>query len=319
MAPKSGSTPATPQSVPTPALFTSTSSRPGSSVTSAAARSMLAGSDTSSTSGRAPTASAASRALPSSRALRIDVVAALDQLARGLAADPAIGAGHEGHCHGAEPTWAEAYLLRRLGMPFLVNRPGRLGAVRKAAALAILGAMALIVPLTAGAAGRDTDRQTYVVLLERGASVDAAKAAVKGAGGRVVSVNRKVGVATVRSSNADFVTDVSRTRGRAGRGPQPRRGRGPGRQAQRPVRHRAHERAPRPRRGQRPYPPRRRAQAGAARGAVRGPPVGHEGDPRHADEVVPPPARQQRRARGDHRHRHRRVASRHRAELQPRR
>jgi lantibiotic leader peptide-processing serine protease len=84
--------------------------------------------------------------------------------------------------------------------------------VRKAATLAILGAMALIVPLTAGAAGRATDRQTFVVLLERGASIDAAKAAVRAAGGRVVSVNRKVGVATVRSSNADFVTDVSRTR-----------------------------------------------------------------------------------------------------------
>ena len=84
--------------------------------------------------------------------------------------------------------------------------------MRKAAALAALGAMALIVPLTAGAAGRDTDRQTFVVLLERGASADAAKAAVNGAGGRVVSINRKVGVATVRSANADFVTDVSRTR-----------------------------------------------------------------------------------------------------------
>jgi lantibiotic leader peptide-processing serine protease len=84
-------------------------------------------------------------------------------------------------------------------------------AVRKALALAVLGALALIVPLTAGAAGRDTTKQTYVVLLERGASIDSAKQAVKRADGRVVSVNRKVGVATVRSGNADFVSEVSRS------------------------------------------------------------------------------------------------------------
>ena len=135
--------------------------------------------------------------------------------------------------------------------------------MRKAAALAILGAMALIVPLTAGAAGRDTDRQTYVVLLERGASVDSAKAAVKRRRRPGASrINRKVGVATVRSSNADFVTDVSRTEAVQGAAHNRAGGRGPGRQAQRPVRHRAHERAARQRRGQRPHPPR---AAGASR------------------------------------------------------
>ena len=83
--------------------------------------------------------------------------------------------------------------------------------MRKASALAVLGALALIVPLTAGAAGRDDTKQTYVVLLERGASIDAAKQAVRRADGRVLSVTRKIGVATVRSANADFVGDVSRT------------------------------------------------------------------------------------------------------------
>ena len=83
--------------------------------------------------------------------------------------------------------------------------------MRKALALAVLGALALIVPLTAGAAGRDNTKQTYVVLLERGASIDSAKQAVKRADGRVLSINRKVGVATVRSSNSDFVSDVSRS------------------------------------------------------------------------------------------------------------
>ena len=75
-----------------------------------------------------------------------------------------------------------------------------------------LGALALVVPLTAGAASRDTKKQTYVVLIERGASADAAKQAVRRAGGRVVSLNSAVGVATVRSTNADFVADVSRTK-----------------------------------------------------------------------------------------------------------
>ena len=51
-----------------------------------------------------------------------------------------------------------------------------------------------------------------MVLIERGASADAAKQAVKRAGGRVVKLNRAVGVATVRSTNADFVTDVARTK-----------------------------------------------------------------------------------------------------------
>ena len=82
----------------------------------------------------------------------------------------------------------------------------------KAAFLTVLGALALVVPLTAGAASRDTKKQTYVVLIERGASADAAKQAVRRSGGRVVSLNSAVGVATVRSTNADFVADVSRTK-----------------------------------------------------------------------------------------------------------
>ena len=71
IASKSGSAPATPKSEPMPALFTSTSSAPGSSRTAAAARSIDAGSDTSSWSGRPPIASAASRAFASSRAATI--------------------------------------------------------------------------------------------------------------------------------------------------------------------------------------------------------------------------------------------------------
>ena len=76
---------------------------------------------------------------------------------------------------------------------------------------ALLGALCLAVPLTAGASKQAGTQHSYVVLYERGASADSARAAIKQAGGRVIEVNREVGVATVRSANANFVTDVSRS------------------------------------------------------------------------------------------------------------
>jgi subtilisin family serine protease len=82
--------------------------------------------------------------------------------------------------------------------------------------LAAFAALALLVPLTAGAADRDSKQHTYVVLYERGASAESTSAAVERAGGRVVGENRKVGVATVRSANADFVTEVARSAAVAG-------------------------------------------------------------------------------------------------------
>jgi subtilisin family serine protease len=88
--------------------------------------------------------------------------------------------------------------------------------MRKAIVVALLGALGLLVPLSAGAADRDSRQQTYVVLYAKGASPDRAKAAIETAGGRVVEANREVGVATVRSGNADFVTDVSRSAAVAG-------------------------------------------------------------------------------------------------------
>jgi lantibiotic leader peptide-processing serine protease len=56
---------------------------------------------------------------------------------------------------------------------------------------------------SAGSAPRE-----YVVLYERGASAAQAREAVEDAGGRIVSVNSKIGVATVRSSNKDFRSDA---------------------------------------------------------------------------------------------------------------
>ena len=83
-----------------PALLTSTSSRPGSEPTRAAAAAMLSGSETSSVSGVtfAPVASDSSR--PRVRLLLVarrqdDVVAALGELAGDLAADAAVGARDE--------------------------------------------------------------------------------------------------------------------------------------------------------------------------------------------------------------------------------
>ena len=52
----------------------------------------------------------------------------------------------------------------------------------------------------------------YVVLYEHGASGKAARAAIADAGGRVVSENADIGVATVRSSKGSFAGDVARSR-----------------------------------------------------------------------------------------------------------
>jgi lantibiotic leader peptide-processing serine protease len=50
----------------------------------------------------------------------------------------------------------------------------------------------------------------YVVLYERGVSAAQGREAVEDAGGRIVSVNSKVGVATVRSSNKHFTAEAAR-------------------------------------------------------------------------------------------------------------
>ena len=83
--------------------------------------------------------------------------------------------------------------------------------MRRSIFLALAGALCLLVPLTAGAAKQAPVKRSYVVLYERGASLHAAHAAIKRAGGRIVHENRKVGVATVRSANARFVAAVARS------------------------------------------------------------------------------------------------------------
>jgi subtilisin family serine protease len=74
------------------------------------------------------------------------------------------------------------------------------------AALAAAAAFGVIqASSSAGTAPRE-----YVVLYERGVSAAQARDAVEDAGGRIVSVNTKIGVATVRSTNRDFRADAAR-------------------------------------------------------------------------------------------------------------
>ena len=85
---------------------------------------------------------------------------------------------------------------------------------------------------TSGAAAQQTTTTTeYVVLYTDLASAAAAKAAIKAAGGQVVRENLKVGLATVRSSNANFITAVAGKAGVAGAARNRVIGRAPGREA----------------------------------------------------------------------------------------
>jgi subtilisin family serine protease len=58
-------------------------------------------------------------------------------------------------------------------------------------------------------AGQESARD-YVVVYERGASAEDARAAVEKAGGTIVSENRAIGVATVRSKESDFAARAAR-------------------------------------------------------------------------------------------------------------
>jgi subtilisin family serine protease len=72
-------------------------------------------------------------------------------------------------------------------------------------------AFAAIQSSSTGAPSRE-----YVVLYEHGVSATQGQNAVADAGGKVVSVNKEIGVATVRSTNADFVADAAAERALVG-------------------------------------------------------------------------------------------------------
>ena len=76
--------------------------------------------------------------------------------------------------------------------------------------LAPVVALALIVlPTMAAQGGGGTQEAEYVVLYDQSASLAAAREAVEAAGGQIVKENTDVGVATVASGNATFLTDVA--------------------------------------------------------------------------------------------------------------
>jgi lantibiotic leader peptide-processing serine protease len=85
-------------------------------------------------------------------------------------------------------------------------------------ALAVLVAAALALPASAGPSGQagtaasaqpsgqlQSANGEYVVAYADGASAAAARAAIKAAGGTILKENARVGVATVKSSKADFI------------------------------------------------------------------------------------------------------------------
>ena len=85
--------------------------------------------------------------------------------------------------------------------------------MRRALFFALPAAVALVVAALAGATPLRANggSETYVVLYDANASLESARDAVRAAGGQVLRENLRVGVATVTSSNPDFVTDVAAT------------------------------------------------------------------------------------------------------------
>ena len=90
-------------------------------------------------------------------------------------------------------------------------------------AVAVMVVAALAVPASAGPSRQATSSSQastssatsaweYVVLYASGASADAARAAIKAAGGTIVRENATVGLATVRTSDANFLSAVTAQR-----------------------------------------------------------------------------------------------------------
>jgi lantibiotic leader peptide-processing serine protease len=80
-----------------------------------------------------------------------------------------------------------------------------------AAAVAVSCAAGVFLgsPGAGAAENQDGSKQEYVVVYAKGASVSAARSAVKAAGGKIVKENTEVGVATVQSTNGAFIADAA--------------------------------------------------------------------------------------------------------------
>ena len=76
-------------------------------------------------------------------------------------------------------------------------------------ALGLAVMLGVVAVTTAGGGQASSQESEYVVVYSEGASLDAARQAVKAAGGTIVSENAEVGVATVRTTNGNFLGAVS--------------------------------------------------------------------------------------------------------------
>lgn len=83
--------------------------------------------------------------------------------------------------------------------------------MRKVSLIALLGLLGLLVPLTAGAAPSQSEKESFVVLAKQGASTEGAKQAIEAAGGTVTEVNDKIGLVSATSSSSTFATDVAKS------------------------------------------------------------------------------------------------------------
>ena len=163
--------------------------------------------------------------------------------------------------------------------------------MRKVLAAAMLACGMLGV--AAAADGASDGTRQYVVLYEEGASATAAQAAIEDAGGKIVDENTAIGVATVRTSDASFASDVARCEGDRRRGDRQRDRQGTQRRGQG---------APRRRSRSRPWPTpaaqgRRRPRGRRGRRPAEPPAVGHAAHRRHAGRAPTPASRARTRSR----------------------
>ena len=89
--------------------------------------------------------------------------------------------------------------------------------MRKKAGLGLLSLLAVaLAAIVATSPAEGGLSREYVVVFEQGVSAAQGKAAVEAAGGKVVSTNAAIGVATVRSSDKGFIADAAAQKGLEG-------------------------------------------------------------------------------------------------------
>jgi subtilisin family serine protease len=83
--------------------------------------------------------------------------------------------------------------------------------MRRKGSLGVLGLLTLGLAAVTGTAGAGENRAVdYVVVYDEGADAGQARRAVEAAGGAVISENKAIGVATVRSSDENFAANAAR-------------------------------------------------------------------------------------------------------------